>query len=201
MTHLNVPTAAAVDSDETLMEFYVDGDFKAFDVLYDRYESRVYGFFLRRTGSPERARDLFQELFLRIHRHRDRYERGRPFAPWFFQIARRLLIDDIRRVHRSHEVEFEEERPQTSNARPDPMLESPAPEHVLSALSALSADERRIVIASKVEGVRYDELGVRVGKSTIAVRKIASRAVQKVRRILEHEEALESIGTKSAVRT
>lgn len=201
MTHPNVPTVAAVDSDEALMALYVDGDFKAFDVLYDRYESRAYAFFLRRTGSPERARDLFQDLFLKIHRYRDRYERGRPFAPWFFQVARRLLIDDVRRAHRGHEVEFEEERPQTANSNPDPMLASPAAEHVLSALSALSAEERRIVIASKVEGVRYDELGVRVGKSTIAVRKIASRAVQKVRRILEHEEALGSVGTKSPVRT
>jgi RNA polymerase sigma factor (sigma-70 family) len=96
--------AASQLPDEALMERYADGDAQAFDELFRRYEPRAYAFFLRRTGSPERARDLYQELFLRIHRARDRYDRGRPFAPWLFRIAQRLWIDDQRRAHRSYEV-------------------------------------------------------------------------------------------------
>jgi len=74
-------------SDETLMARYADGDARAFGELFRRYEPRAYASFLKRTASPERAQDLYQELFLRIHRARDRYDAERPFAPWLFQIA------------------------------------------------------------------------------------------------------------------
>lgn len=77
-------------SDEALMDRYARGDGAAFDELFARYQERAYAFFLWRVGSAEHAADLYQELFLRIHRARERYDPGRPFAPWFFQIARRL---------------------------------------------------------------------------------------------------------------
>ena len=74
------------EADETLMRRYADGDGAAFEALFRRYEPRAYAYFLRRTGSAERARDLFQELFLHVHRARDRYDPARPFA------RRRLAI-------------------------------------------------------------------------------------------------------------
>ena len=60
------------EPDENLMARDAAGDAEAFDELFRRYEPRAYVFFLKRTGSPQRAEDLYQELFLRIHRARDR---------------------------------------------------------------------------------------------------------------------------------
>ncbi len=94
--------------DETLMERYVEGDAVAFDELFRRYERRAFAFFARRTRSADRAEDLYQELFLRIHRARHAYDPRRPFAPWLFQIAHHLLIDDKRRAFRNHEVPLDE---------------------------------------------------------------------------------------------
>ena len=44
--------------DELLMARYADGDGRAFDELFRRYEPRAYSYFVKRTGSPERAEDL-----------------------------------------------------------------------------------------------------------------------------------------------
>ena len=82
--------------DETLMDRYVHGDTAAFDELFRRYERQAFAFFIRRTRSADRSEDLYQELFLRIHRARHTYDARRAFAPWFFQIAHHLLIDDVR---------------------------------------------------------------------------------------------------------
>lgn len=160
------------------MARYADGDTEAFDELFRRYEPRAYAFFLRRTGSPERAEDLYQDLFLRIHRARDRYDAGRPFAPWLFQIAQRLLVDDVRRAHRSHEVGFEQEA-RAEHASSEASLGDR--ELLGRALAALSADERRVLVASKLEGVGYPEIAARLGKSAVAVRKLASRAMRRLR--------------------
>ena len=62
------------EPDEILMARYAAGDLEAFDELFQRYERCVYFFFLTRTDSPQRAEDLYQELFLRIHWARDRYD-------------------------------------------------------------------------------------------------------------------------------
>jgi len=176
-------------SDETLMARYADGDGAAFDELFRRYEPRAYVFFLKRTGSPERARDLYQELFLRIHRSRDRYDPSRPFTPWFFQIANRLLVDDRRRAFRSHEVPIEDRDPETPRIGSDTIVAHR--EQIEALLDGLTPEERYVVLSAKVQGIGYPELAEQLGKSVDAVKKMASRAIQRLRATARREPALE----------
>ena len=173
-------------SDETLMARYADGDGEAFDALFRRYERRAYVFFLKRTGSPDRSEDLYQELFLRIHRARDRYDSARPFTPWFFQIANRLLVDDFRRAFRNHEVPIEDRDPRAQQLGSE--AEVANREEVAELLAALSPEERYVVLSAKVAGIGYPELAEHLDKSVDAVKKMASRAVQRVR-AAAHAEA------------
>ena len=166
-------------SDESLMAFYADGDLEAFEELFARYEPRAYAFFLRRTASPDRAEDLYQELFLRIHRARDRYDPDRPFAPWFFQIANHLLVDDSRRAFRNHETSVENSQFRSAAETSEECIAQR--EHFGQVLDALSPDERYILLSSKVEGVGYAELAEQLGKSVDAIKKIASRATIRLR--------------------
>ncbi len=161
------------------MRHYADGDAEAFDELFRRYESRAFAFFVRRTASRERAQDLYQELFLRIHRARDSYDPARAFTPWFFQIAHRLLIDDRRRAYRSREVSIgdREARWNRASAR-DEVADR---EQLGQILEQLSSEERYVLISAKAEGIGYPELAAQLDKSVDAVKKLASRAMQRVR--------------------
>jgi len=161
------------------MARYAQGDADAFDALFERYESRAYAYFLRRTRSPERSRDLFQQLFLRIHRARDRYDPSRPFTPWFFQIASRLLVDDHRRAFRSHEVAMGER--EIGGPGDEAETKLACREQAERLLGVLSPEERYVVLSAKVEGIGYAELAEHLGKSVGAVRKLASRALQRLR--------------------
>ncbi|MEX2208765.1 MAG: RNA polymerase sigma factor [Myxococcota bacterium] len=165
--------------DETLMERYIDGDAASFEELFRRCEPSAYRYFLKRTHSRERAQDLYQELFLRIHRARDSYDSTRAFTPWFFQIAQRLWIDDQRRAWRSREVPIGDRDPPAR--RPDAADETAGRQQVDHVLAALSAQERYVLVSAKVEGVSYLELAGQLGKSVAAVKKLASRAMQRVR--------------------
>jgi len=171
--------------DEALMERYARGDVEAFDRLFRRWEHRVYVFFLKRTGSPERAQDLYQDLFLRIHRARDRYDPRQPFAPWLFQIASHLLVDDCRRAFRSHEIPIADREP-TSEAR-DGEEQAADREQIAGLLGRLSADERYVLVCTQVEGIGYSRLADRLGRSTDSVRKMASRALGRLRRVAPAE--------------
>lgn len=161
------------------MARYAAGNSRAFEELFRRYEPRAYVFFLRRTGSPQRAEDLYQELFLRIHRARDRYDPARPFTPWFFQIANRLLVDDHRRAFRSHEMLIDAREPCAERPGADAQLADH--QQVDRLLNALSPEERYVVLSAKVEGVGYPELAEHLGRSVDAVKKMASRAILRLR--------------------
>ena len=177
------------DSDECLMARYASGDAEAFDQLFRRYEPRAYAFFLKRTSSPQRAEDLYQELFLRIHRARNEFDSSRAFTPWFFQIAHRLLIDDQRRAFRAREVAAND----FDAASALPTAESVAAdrEEVELLLDTLSPEERYVVVAAKMGGIGYPELADHLGKSVDAVKKMASRALQRIRSEASAADALE----------
>jgi RNA polymerase sigma-70 factor, ECF subfamily len=67
------------------------------DSLIAQYEYRLYRYLLYLTGSPETARDLFQETWLRVLARGHQYDGVTRFEAWLFSIARHLVIDLRRR--------------------------------------------------------------------------------------------------------
>lgn len=85
---------------DVAMDRYADGDDTAFGLVYDALAPRLYGYLLRQTRDRARAEDLLQQTMLHIHRARARFIRGAEVTPWAFAIARRLLVDSVRRGRR-----------------------------------------------------------------------------------------------------
>ena len=90
------------ESDERLMVRVQQGEAQAFDALFERYRPRLFGFLFRRCGDAAAAEDLFQESWLRVVRARHRFDPGRRFSTWLFQIANNLCRDRAR--HRALEA-------------------------------------------------------------------------------------------------
>lgn len=166
-------------TDEELMARYAAGEAAAFEELFRRYEQRAFAYFLRRTRSEDRASDLYQELFLRIHRFRDHYDPQRPFAPWFYQVAHNVLIDDFRRAARSQEVITEiDEFPSPA---PDVERQLDGRHRVRRLLRTLPEEQAAVLVAAKVLGLDYAEIADQIGKSVDAVKQGASRALRRLR--------------------
>lgn len=106
------------------------------------------------------------------------YDSSRPFKAWFFKIASNLLIDDRRLAFRSHEVVLEE---RTVALPVGIQNHVAAREQLASILDRLSPAERHVLVRSIVHGVGYPQLARELGKSVSAVKKMASRALQRVR--------------------
>src|SRR5262249_20161831 len=88
------------------MDRYAQGDEASFSELYDALAPRLYGYLLRQTRNDTRAEDLLQQTFLQIHCARGRFIPGADVVPWAFAIARRLLIDGVRRSGREVSLEL-----------------------------------------------------------------------------------------------
>lgn len=177
-------------SDEMLMAAYAAGDVESFDELFRRNERAAYSFFVKRTGCPERAHDLYQDLFLRIHRARHAYDPARPFAPWFFGIAHRLLIDDFRRGFRHREAPLDDSLGSTADHEQS-FLDRDELAHLMRELTT---EEWHVLCSSKLAGSEYKEIAAQLGKSIDAVKKMASRAMQKIRPRVQPAAAARPVG-------
>ena len=165
--------------DNELMDLYARGSEPAFNELFHRYERRAYGYFVRRVASEGRARDLYQELFLRLHRFRGTYDPQRPFAPWFFQIARSVVVDEWRQEQRRGEVALNETCLRSQDAGADRVVA--AREGFERALGSLSPEHARILVDAKVRGLKYGEIAAALSKSVDAVKQAASRSLRRLR--------------------
>ncbi|MCA9025858.1 MAG: sigma-70 family RNA polymerase sigma factor [Planctomycetaceae bacterium] len=88
--------------DDQLMIRIQGGDATAFDLLVERYEGPLMGFFIRNTRDRFLAEDLTQETLLKVFDQSWNYLPSGRFRGWMYRIARNLMIDDIRR--RSHDA-------------------------------------------------------------------------------------------------
>ncbi|AMV70576.1 sigma-70 family RNA polymerase sigma factor [Desulfuromonas carbonis] len=174
-------------TDEELMQAYARGEQAAFDQLYARHKCRVMGYLLKRSGDRTAAEDVFQAVFLKLHRSRDNYRDELPFLPWLFTIVRTALIDAARREQtRSARIVLDGEQVAAAVADHVP---DPAPLHeALPALATLSPDQRRVLELRFGQGFSFTEIAEQLELSPANARKLASRALGRLRRLLGGKE-------------
>jgi len=169
--------------DSDLMAMYARGSAEAFDVLFRRWEHPLLGYFVKRARSQDHAADLFQELFLRLHRFREQFDSRQPFGPWVWQIARRVWIDELRRSRELPSVALEEAA--KVPVRDDLEARALVRDEVWHMLGMLTPEQRLVTVAAHAVGVDYGEIAHGLGKSVAAAKQIGSRAMRRLRRIAE----------------
>jgi len=75
-------------SDEELIERICGDDLAAFDLLYERYFPRVYGYVKRRLSNPADAEETVQEVFINVFSSLDSFRGDAPFAAWVLGVSR-----------------------------------------------------------------------------------------------------------------
>jgi len=84
-------------SDLKLIKKCKRGEEAAFAKLLNRYRGAIYNLCFRMTHNAEDARDLGQEVFIKVFSLLDRYDEKYAFSSWLFRIATNHCIDHLRR--------------------------------------------------------------------------------------------------------
>lgn len=136
------------------------GETGAFAQLVRRYQDRIYRFLLRLTKSPEDARDLTQDTFLRAYQSLDRCKGNDAFRPWLFRIARNAAFDLLRREKLVEFVELDTDAQiEDSGAGPHVIAETHERYRMLEkALASLPVEQREIILLREIEGLSYEEI-------------------------------------------
>lgn len=132
-------------NDEELMLAYRSGDVRAFEVLYGRYKSSLYRYFLRQCRVPAVAEELFQDVWMNLIKARGRYEARAKFSTYLFRIAHNHLIDYYRRQATGIPLSYDDQYDLIVERIPD-LLER-GPEHKLETRRKI---ERLLALIEKL---------------------------------------------------
>ena len=179
-----------VEDDRDLVVRARGGDAEAFEAIVRSYQKRVYGVALRMTRRHEVADDIVQETFVRAYSHLDRFEVGRPLAPWLTRIAANLCINYLTAAARREQQFAESDGPAAeppaprADGEPEPLAELLSLEfrRALDASVQKLPPDQRIVFDLKVhEEMRYEEIADTLDISTGTVMSRLFRARQKLK--------------------
>src|SRR5437660_3359879 len=89
MPGMGMATVDTASEDRADMERLAAGHDGALDSLMERHAGPVFQFLYRMVNDEAEANDLAQETFVRVYRHRERYDGGK-FTTWLYTIATNL---------------------------------------------------------------------------------------------------------------
>jgi RNA polymerase sigma-70 factor, ECF subfamily len=152
-----------------------------------RYGPSVYTMAYRLTGDRDEARDLAQDVFVRVYRNLDRYRPG-TFEGWLYRITKNLFLDRVRRGGRLRlEPLPEEEWRQPAEPTPGPaeqLEEGVLRGDLERALQALPPTFRTAVVLCDVQALTYEEIADATGWPIGTVRSRIHRGRRLLRRQL-----------------
>ncbi len=184
-------------TDNALMARVRAGELTQLAVLFERHHRGLFRYFVSLNRNRELSEDLVQDVFFRILRYRASYDAAKPFGAWMYQIARRASLDRLR-DRRGEVVGIEE----FTERHGDPVSGSPGPEERASkaqylgllqrAMDLLPRDKREILILSRLQELKYEEIAAvldcEIGTVKVRVYR-AMRALEQIYFALEKEKA------------
>jgi RNA polymerase sigma-70 factor (ECF subfamily) len=166
-----------VSSVDDAMSRYAQGHAEAFEVVYDTVAPRLDGYLRRHLRQPSQAQDIIQQTFLQMHVARGTFIIGAAVLPWAFAIARRLMIDVIRRTRREEPFDMDENQPSplialaSAIANGEEALTAHETEARLStAYERLSEPQRAAYDLVKTEGMSHADAACILGTTVTAIK-------------------------------
>jgi RNA polymerase sigma-70 factor (ECF subfamily) len=166
-----------------------------FDDIYETYGARVLNLAYRLSGDEETARDLTQEIFIKVYEHLDSFEQRSEIFTWIYRIAVNHVTNHLKKERRRRwlyvldrripDVFGEGRELAVDPPSPDPSAEKKLEQQerariVWAAVRSLPAEYRVPVVLYHYEGMSYKEISETLGLSLSAVETRIHRAKKKL---------------------
>ena len=154
---------------ERLIRRCLRGDQLAWDLIVRQYWRKVFNVAYKFVGRHDEAEDLTQEIFLKLFKSLDTFDRRANFQTWLISISRNLCIDHYRSVRKEREtidraVDTNELSPAARDAGPIVALEQQDRVALLrETLAALPESLRTAVLMRDIQELSYQEIADRLG--------------------------------------
>lgn len=186
--------------DNKLMVMVIRKDAKAFRVLYERYEVKIFNFIYRSTGSRELAQELLQETFVKVWKsaHQFSQQKGR-FKGWLYTVALNLTRSEMSRKEyscRYSEIDDnftgEEEGREVSQPHTE-MEQEEMKRKIMVALKELPPFQREVIVMKLFEHLKFREISEITETPVGTLKARFHRAVETLKSHFEEGEVAEYV--------
>jgi RNA polymerase sigma-70 factor, ECF subfamily len=182
----------------SLLERCRSGDELAWEALVRTYQSSVYAVTRHYLRDPEEARDVAQDVFVRLYERLDSFSGGVTFKAWLLRMARNASIDRLRRVKARPPVSdvAVEDAMLSSGDDPESNAALEARQRLLRrAIGQLGDKNREVLLLKEIQGLGFEEVAQLLGLPVGTVKSRSSRARLELASILRRLDPSFSAGT------
>lgn len=167
-------------SDEQLMKLYQGGDEEAFKVLYGRHSSKIYGFLKKRLSNKEQVAEVYQEVFIKIHKSKHLYNESLPALAWIFTISRTVMIDELRKDKKVQTIDnYELEKIPEELEKTVPQFEQ-----AVEILQQLPNQQKTAIEMRYIDDKTFEQIAESLKVSPTNARQIISRGIKRIKELV-----------------
>ena len=185
--------------DETeLIQRAQQGDFSSFEQLVFRYDKEVLTIAARFVRNSDDAKDIYQEVFLRVYQGLHRFRMQSEFATWLYRITTNVCLTHRSRRKKQAHVSLDDEQDE-SEGEPHPrsvaVSEDPLPDqqamaedistHIRRAMELLSPQQKMVFTLKHYQGLKLREIADAMQCTEGTVKKHLFTATQRMRERLK----------------
>lgn len=168
-----------------MIEAIKRGDAFAYEQAFVQYRDKVYFYLLKKTKSPEEAKDLVQTTFLKLWKYRHSLSEEYLLEQHLFQIARTVFIDYMRKQNKL--VKLKNKVNEKYEKTPHYIITSTEFDlemRLQQALSLMPELRKKVFELNKLQGYSYKEIAKLLSISVKAVDNNLAKALRQLRKIL-----------------
>lgn len=185
-------------TDEELMLRVQDGEAACFDVLVDRYKTRLFNYLLRMVGDRDEAEEVAQEAFVKAYIHAGKYKTIAKFSTWLYTIATNLVRNRMRSRSRAPQIfslwgrgryddddEKQIDIPDSERTPDEVMNDRELSDVINQAIEKIPEKYRTSFVLREISQLSYEEIAAVTGLKLGTVRSRINRARNYFRQIVE----------------
>jgi RNA polymerase sigma-70 factor (ECF subfamily) len=189
---------------DEIIERCLNGDQAAWESIVRLYRRKVFNVAYKFVGRHDQAEDLTQDVFLKLYKSLDTFDRRANFQTWLISVSRNLCIDHDRAVRKEREtinrdVDPSEFAPASSDVRADTQLEQRDRVKLLRrALDKLAPTLRTAVMLRDIQELTYQEIADRLhlpeGTVKSRINRGRTELARQIQRLREEQDAVPRTG-------
>ncbi len=174
------------NNEQELLKRIADGDEAAYRCLYEKYVASMYNNALHFTKSPERAKDLTQDIFLKVWINREKLRSVERFDAFLYVMARNIIFNELKKQLPKHkENEYLEAYLQYDDSSIQTMTElKDLEKQIHEVVNRLPPQMQTAFRLSRFEGLTHEQIAARMGISQTTSKSYIVRALLIIRKHL-----------------
>jgi RNA polymerase sigma factor (sigma-70 family) len=165
-----------LQSDERLIALIRSGNDAAFDVLFERYRSRLLAFCRHMLGSKEDAEDVLQEVFAASYNAMRADDRALNVRPWLYRIARNRCLNHLRRPRQDGRDTMDDQLHGNGVTTADLVHRRADFRHLLEDIQKLPETQRTALLLREVDVLSYEQIADAMETTVPSVKSLLVRA-------------------------